>query len=607
MRNHSKLMALCAVLPLLVVAACGSDSPNGGDKVDGGTVTVAQQPGSTPNYIFPLVPPGYNTIANVEQFQQLMYRPLYWVGEGDSIAIDPELSLAEEPEWNDDLDMVTVKLKPSSWSDGSELGPQDVAFWLNLLRANKTEYASYAEGQFPDNLESATYDEDASSFTLKLTDAVSPDWFLYNQLARITPLPAAWDTTGSGDGAGCASTQESSETSDACVAVFKYMNELAQQTGSYDSEPLWQVVNGPFRLESFDAQGAFTMVPNPEYTGSIKPSVDEIRFEPFTDEAAAYNALQTGKLSIGYVSPNLLAAKQPQDEPGRSPVQGFSLDPVQPWGFSYILINFNNPAAGPIFAQDYARQALQRSIDQDTYVEKAANGYGLGSWGPVPVEPPSAFTAAMSKDNPYPFDLDAARALLEDNGWEVPDSGPAVCASAGSGTGQCGEGISGGSTFSLDLVSFSGVPSVSQQMAQFVSDASKAGIEINLKEMPAQQMVAQAVQCESGDPECDWQLINYGSWILASYPSGEALFKTGAGANIGNYSDAEMDALIDRTVYENDVNAIAAYGDYAAQEIPVLWLPTTARPVNAVDDSLDGVSPSNALYRLTPERWAFTE
>lgn len=594
-----------ALLVCVGLAACSSDGSSDVTRKTGGKVTFAQLPQSAPNYIFPLAPPGQNSISNVEQFQALMFRPLYWLGKGAQIDIDPELSLAEKATWNADNDSVTLRLKDWEWSDGTKLGRDNIMFWVNLLRANKKEIAFYAEGQFPDDLKSVDFDEKTNSVTFNLTAPVNPDWFVYNHLARFIPLPTAWDRTENKENAGCATADPAADLA-VCKDVFAYLTEKAKSTKTYATDPLWQVVNGPFKLATFSAGGHFTMVPNEKYSGSIKPAISEFESLPFTDEAAEYNALRTGKVDVGYAPTNVLPPKSTNASAAASPVKTHDLDVVQAWGFSYVLINFNNPKSGSLLGQLYARQALQSVINQKLYVEKAANGYGKESWGPVPVDPPSAFTKGMDTKAPYPFDVKAAREMLTSHGWEIPASGPAICKQPGSGDGQCGVGVEEGTSFRINLLSYTSA-TAEQEMAQFVADASKAGIELVLKEVPPQQMVAQAVQCKSSDSKCDWELINYGSWILKPYPSGEALFKTDAGTNIGSYSDPQMDSLIDDTLGPAGKDPIAAYATYAAEQIPVLWVPTIASPVFAINKKLDGVSPLNSLYRITPEKWAFKE
>ena len=52
--------------------------------------------------------------------------------------------------------MVTITLKHYVWSDGETVSARDVGFWINLLKANKADWASYVPGGFPDNVVSWT-------------------------------------------------------------------------------------------------------------------------------------------------------------------------------------------------------------------------------------------------------------------------------------------------------------------------------------------------------------------------------------------------------------------------------------------------------------------
>ena len=53
-------------------------------RSSGGTATYALPPSNTPNYIFPFASSTYFSVVNSEDFQYLMYRPLYWFGNGAS-------------------------------------------------------------------------------------------------------------------------------------------------------------------------------------------------------------------------------------------------------------------------------------------------------------------------------------------------------------------------------------------------------------------------------------------------------------------------------------------------------------------------------------------
>ena len=85
-------------------------------------------------------------------------------------------------------------------------------------------------------------------------------------------------------------------------------------------------------------------------------------------------------------------------------------------GHHYIVPNFNstgnNGQAGKIMKQLYFRQAFQMLINQPLYIEKLNKGYGVPTYGPVPVLPKNPFATKFAAQNPYPYNpkraIDAA-------------------------------------------------------------------------------------------------------------------------------------------------------------------------------------------------------
>jgi peptide/nickel transport system substrate-binding protein len=137
--------AVAAVMVSLVSASLGiaaygstpASSTDGRDAVRGGTAYFAEQPLSPPDYIFPLVSDQNYSVANTAEFQTLLYRPLYWYGDGGRPGVDYKLSLGDAPAYSDEDRTVTVTLKRARWSDGEAVSARDVGFWIDLLKANK--------------------------------------------------------------------------------------------------------------------------------------------------------------------------------------------------------------------------------------------------------------------------------------------------------------------------------------------------------------------------------------------------------------------------------------------------------------------------------------
>ncbi len=103
-RIRDVLAAVFAIAAGLLAVSCGSarNSPVSSLPTNGNTATWAELPGFIPNFIFPFTTPADYGTWNMNQFQDLMYRPLYWFGAHESPTVDYNLSLAGPPAWSAD-------------------------------------------------------------------------------------------------------------------------------------------------------------------------------------------------------------------------------------------------------------------------------------------------------------------------------------------------------------------------------------------------------------------------------------------------------------------------------------------------------------------------
>jgi peptide/nickel transport system substrate-binding protein len=111
-----------------------------------------------------------------------------------------------------------------------------------------------------------------------------------------------------------------------------------------------------------------------------------------------------------------------------------------------------------------------------------------------------------------------------------------------------------------------------------------------------------ATQCTSTSTT-PWSICWSGdSWTYEPnyYPSGEQMFVSDASANAGGYADSQMNALV--AADTRGKSTLSAFAQYAAEQLPVLYLPTqesiveTSRSLN----SSIGWTPS-ALGDFLPE------
>jgi peptide/nickel transport system substrate-binding protein len=597
----------------LVAAGCssGSSTTGGGSqagtKVKGGTAVWAEPPSTTPNYIFPFTSSAYISVINASNFTNLMYRPLYWFGVGDQPVVNTSLSLANVPTWSGNT--ATITLKHYMWSDGTPVTSTDVMFWLNMLKAvGATSWGAYTG--FPNDFVTSYKAISPTQVQVTMNKAYSHNWVLYNDFSQITPMPPAWDKTASGP-AHCAT-----KVSD-CAAVYKYLDNQAKQLSTYASSPLWSIVNGPWKLSSFNADGHITFVPNPKYSGPVKPSLSQFKEVPFTTDTAEYNVLRSSaaggqKISVGYLPSQNAIAKPAGSNPltaGQNPLQGYTLAPLYVWGINYFVMNFQSSTGnGPIINQLYFRQALAYLLNQQAVIKGPLRGYGTETPGPVGMTPLSKFLSPTLKSgSPYDYSPTKAKQLLSSHGWKITPNGVSTCTDPA----KCGPGVKQGQGLQFNLPYANGTQWITQEMQQLQSNASLVGIKINLQPKPFNQVTALAAgNCKVAKIPCNWDLANWGggwSFVPDYLPTGETLFQCGAIANSGGYCNKTNDANIQKTLTSDDLQAMYTYQNFLAQQLPVMFQPNGVYSLTEIDNNLKGVTPQNPTLAFNPENWYFVK
>ncbi len=595
-RSHRRLGLLAGLCILAAVSASQAAVSAKTSNAKGGVATFAETAGLPPPWIFPMYPATDFTVQFQSEFEYLMIPPLYQFGRGSSPAINYGISLADQPIYRDGDTEVVVKLKHYVWSNGTPVTSRDVTFWMNLLRAEKKKWAAYVPGLFPDNVSSIKVNS-PSEFTLKLTKAYSPTWFTYNELAQITPMPQyAWDRkSGSGP------VRNYDETAAGARAVFNYLTAQSKKPSTYDTSPLWKVVDGPWRMSKFLTSGYIVLTPNPHFSGPDKPHLSKLVYEPFASETAEVDEVKAGKVDVGYV---------PTNDTGLLPSlrhEGYTTGVWSTYGFNSLFINFNNPTAGPIFKQLYIRQALERLIDQPQWIKTGLAGYGTPDYGPV-VNGAPAVTAPIESPSkyPYPYSATAAEQLLKAHGWSVVPNGVDTCGNPGTGTGQCGAGIAKGAKLSFTLVYQDNYTAGLTEMELYKSAAAHAGIQLNLTGSTFAYTVS--VPCTSSQSSCSWQIVDWGGAIytLPYYPAGGGYFRCGGSLNADNYCN-HTEVALSNTAESEGQKALFAWETFVTKQLPMLWIPNADFELLVVKSNLHGVLPANPLLSIYPQDWHFTK
>jgi peptide/nickel transport system substrate-binding protein len=605
-------------------SATASASPTG-TPVQGGVVRYAEAAGTYPTAIWPFVLANQELTVDTDQFQFQFFRPLYFYGNNDKVTLDPSDSLADNPVWTNSGRTVSITLKGWKWSNGETVDAQDVMFWINMAKAEKANSAYYTAPNtklnadyFPDNVVSAT--GSGETVTLNLDKSYSETWFDENQLTQITPMPAAWDETAAGVKGTCSSDAYGSAAANAaCTLDWKYLSAQSVDGATFATNPLWQVVDGPFKLKTYNASsGAWSMVPNPDYSGPDKPYLSEIDFVPYTSDASEDAALKAGSsgpdaLDIGYLdqadTPTYNAASPDADNPLKN--KGYSFAPIASLdGTGYYEVNFANTDVNGLFKQPYFMKAVQDTVDQAGQDKSIGKGWWTEDPGAIPAGVGNVYSSGQVSAETY--STSAAKTLLTSHGWDTSTS-PATCASPGTAANECGAGITKGEKAEYTLDYPSGITAVQLQAEDMQSDAAVAGIKININPKTQNAVGSEDSVCAGSTKSGCWQAIFYGGWVYAPGvdPTGEPLFSTGAGANTESYSNPALDKLIYETTTSNSTSVMDQYENLLSQDQPVIYAPNAYENVGQADipEVINGlyVGLSDPFQGFEPQFWYYTK
>jgi peptide/nickel transport system substrate-binding protein len=419
-------------------------------------------------------------------------------------------------------------------------------------------------------------------------------------------MPEAWDVTASGP-------SHCSTTPGDCSAVWKYLDAQSRNMNGWSSSPLWSIVDGPWKLASFNSDGYLKMVPNPAYTGPQKPHLSAFEELPFTTDAAEYDVLRapssSSQIDVGYIPQANLAVKPANATVGPNPLSGYTLAPWYQWGISFYTVNEQSTVSdhGAMFQQLYLRQALAYLMNQESVIAGPLKGYGFLTTGPVATKPVTPWLSQQAQSDPFPYNPAKAKSLLTSHGWSVTPGGTDSCTNAS----QCGTGITSGSTLSFTMAYADGQAWISAELTQLQSNAAAVGIKINLKPEPFTQVVsAYSGNCKVASLPCNWDMADWGlgwSFYPDVEPTGETLFLCGTPANSGGFCDKTNDSMIEQTLSDDSSSLMYSWENYLSPLLPVEWQPNAPYQMTEVANNLRGVLPQESTLNITPEYWYYVK
>jgi peptide/nickel transport system substrate-binding protein len=635
MTKKSRMVGALAVAlaGATALSACGSSSNHGGGSHEttlqgmsgagmygtlpaaastqhSGMLKVGLLGGSPPTYIMPIIPGASGSIYDSYDFSYQSYRPLYWLVNGTSPVETPSMSLADDPVWSNGDKTVTITLKNYKWSDGQPVTSQDVAFSIDEIKAaikeSPANWYAYSQGLgIPDEVASVTT-PDAKTAVINLTKAVNPTWFFEDELGSLVLMPShAWDIDATG---GSPITDWATNPADA-KKIYDYLNAQSKSLGTYATNPLWQVVDGPYKLSAFNSTtGDYTETPNAAYSGPHAKTISPFETITYTTDAAEYTALKAGAIDMGWVPTS--------DVPeAKSVSSDYTLWGFPGFGWQGVIFNFKDTTGdfNNIIGQLYIRQALAHLVDQQGYVDAYLHGAGTSGYGIVSQYPSTPFAPADAESNPYPYSPSTAASLLKSHGWSVVPDGTDTCTSPGTGPTNCGAGIPAGTKLAWNLDYASEVTIGQEYTTNLASVARSVGIEITLKADSFNDIVGNDNDVASPADASKWAMSDFGGFTDSTYPTTEGLLNYGGGENMGGYDSAALNQLVNDSITSPDPVAVKNELAYVTQQEPFLFQPNPDWDGNdagimAISKQISG-PPSDfadySQYQLTPEFWYF--
>jgi peptide/nickel transport system substrate-binding protein len=321
------------------------------------------------------------------------------------------------------------------------------------------------------------------------------------------------------------------------------------------------VGTGPFELTDYTPDQEIVYTRNDDYAwgphGEGAPSFETLRVEILPEASVRAGVVGSGEADLASNIPPNLAAGLPDD---------LTVEAIEYPGLPYSL--YLNEKYG-VFADERVRQAFSRGIDIDTAVEEIYFGQFPRAWSILGSTTPG-YDASL--EGTWPYDADAANALLDEAGWTERDAE--------------GYRVKDGKRLSARWIAWTPVPDDRTALANAIqSDLKAIGLEV------VREVLEPGAYNEQYGPKTfdftDWGFSGVDPDLLRSH------LHTDGFQNASQVSDPALDALLEQGVATTDQgernDIYAQVQQWNAQHVAIVPLYSPSL-ITAVGDTVSGLA-----------------
>ncbi len=343
--------------------------------------------------------------------------------------------------------------------------------------------------------------------------------------------------------------------------------------------------NGPYILEEWVTGDHLTFVRNPKYYEAGKPEIEKIVVRIVPDVAVRENMIKQGDADV-----LMWATEQVLDNLKTASNVKLSISPTSRFVMR-LFINLaakgsTDPAAkpNPYFSDVRVRQAMRMAIDVDAISSTVWHGFAKPIWTEFFREP---YVCNIPRPK---YDPVGAKALLDEAGWVDDGSGVRKCKGC-----QTAED---GTPLSMEMITYAEYGEPLELSQQLIGEMLAAvGIQTKLSIVQGSVLWAAAADGgieQNGDFDIDLYDDGYAGvdptdFIWQYYYSEAA--QPDYGWNIGRWSSAEFDALLDEAYTLDEARRKEVFCQMAEmldKELPQILLFSTIN-ADAHSDRLSGI------------------